>query len=116
MSCRFQPASSAHASRAGESNISTLRQRPLGLPERASSSLRHRVPDAGQRSRSRGHRPGRLDALANGRSQRGSRRRGVSRGGDDTAGDQRPAVGSFTARDLRRDMARKNRPTRPTLE
>ncbi len=94
-----------------------LRRRPLGVPERASSSLRHRLPDAGQRSRSRGHRPGRLGALANGGSQRGSRRRGVSRGGDDTAGDQRPAVGSFTARNLRRDMAgRTGRHDRPWNE
>ena len=71
------------------------RRRPLGVPGRASSSLRHRISDAAQRSRRRGHRARRLGALADGRSPPGSRCRGVPRDDDDATGDQRHAVSTL---------------------
>ena len=69
--------------------------------ERASSSLRHRVPDARQRSRGRGHRAGRLGTLADCGSQPGPRYRRVPRDDSDTTGDQRHAVGTLAPGDVR---------------
>ena len=78
-----------------------LRRRPLGFPQRASTSLRHRLPDAGQRSRSRGHCARHLGTLADGRSKPGSGCRSISRDDGDAIGDQRHAVGALAPGNIR---------------
>ena len=89
----------------GRAHHQPLRRRPVDVRESASSSLRHRLPDAAQRSGSRGRRPGRLGALADGRSQPGSGCRRIPRGHGDTIGDQRHAVGTLAPRDERWALA-----------
>ena len=100
-----QPASSAELVAVGREQRHCPRRRPLGVPERASSPLRHRLSDAGQRRRSRGHRARRLVTLADDGSQRGSGRRRIPRDDGDTIGDQRHAVGTLAPGNVRRALA-----------
>src|SRR5262245_6593105 len=82
-----------------------LRRRPVGILKNTSSPVWDRLSHARQRRRGRGRRTRRLVTVADRRSQRGSRRRGIPRDDGNSIGDQRRPVGTLTPRDTRRTLA-----------
>ena len=84
----------------------------------APATDRHRVPHPRTPVRGRGHRPGRLDALAVVRPSPGSEPDCVSRDDDHPARDQRLELGSCAPRGVHRRLASRSRrrPRPPAIE